>query len=120
MLVLAAAIVVVMAVVLLRSWLTSPQSPASNPGRSGLPGYETGTVNGMPAVFNADDRALCLNHQGHQICLRASGDLRPDLTQSLWPQGYRELLVDLAGRLELTKNLDSPEDWPDANQALPS
>jgi hypothetical protein len=103
-----------------RASVTIDVHPGTADVKPGLPGYETGTVNGMPAVFNADDRTLCLNHQSHQICLRASGDLRPDLTRSLWPQGYRELLVDLAGRLEVTKNLDSPEDWPDANQALPS
>lgn len=93
-------------------------SPGTAEVKPGLPGYEQATVAGLPAVFNATDKTLCLNDQGYQICIGASGGQPPDLTVSLWPAGQRELLVKVAESLKLAKNLGDTRQWTDANRAV--
>jgi hypothetical protein len=87
--------------------------------KPGTPGNWVGSVNGLPAVFDADARWLAFTTQGNEILLETHGNM-PNISRSRWSQAYRELLVDIAGRIELAEDLTSPADWPDANQALPS
>lgn len=78
----------------------------------GLPGWETDTINGVPAVPSARDGKLCLYTRGHTLCVEADDQEEPaDLTKSLWPAGRRELLVEVSGHLTLAKSLDGPTTW---------
>lgn len=84
-----------------------------------LPGWETDTIDGVPAVLSARDGKLCLNLRDHTLCITSEGGEPADLTKSLWPAGRRELLVSIAQDLTLAKKLDDPSAWFAANEALP-
>jgi len=98
--------------VLLRPGRTDPQP--------GVPGWESETIAGRPAVLYARDARLCLNLERHTACVEASPGDPEDLTRSLWAAGRRELLVDVAERLVLAEDLDDPATWWPANRALRS
>ncbi len=88
-----------------------------------IAGWETDTIAGMPAVLSARDARLCLNPPGtpsHTICIESGEGTPADLTKSLWPDGRRELLVQVAESLKLAKNFDDQRTWFDANDALPN
>lgn len=93
-----------------------------NPGRTeippGLAGWETETIGGRPAVLSARDARLCLNLERHTACIEASAGDPADLTTSLWAEGRREVLVDVAERLVLAEDLDDQNTWFPANRAL--
>lgn len=56
---------------------------------------------------------------GHTACIESGGGEPADLTNSLWPAGRRELLVDVAERLVFAKKIDDPVTWFPANRAIP-
>lgn len=96
----------------------------AEPGRTevppGLPGWETDTIRGIPAVLSARDARLCLNTDTTTACISVIDAGEPaDLTTSLWAAGRRELLVDVAERLVVAEDVDSPETWFPANRAIP-
>lgn len=94
-------------------------SPGPTEIPPGLPGWETDTIDGTPAVLSALDGRLCLNTRGHSVCIDAGSGQPADLTTSLWPAGRRELLVDVAKNLTLSRNLKDQSTWYRADQALP-
>ncbi len=84
-----------------------------------LAGWESDTVNGLPAVLSARDGRMCLNTQGHSVCVAAEGGEPADLTVSLWPVERRELLVEVADHLKLATDLGDAQTGWNANRALP-
>lgn len=94
-----------------------------SPGTTEIPpflaGWGSDTVNGLPAVLSARDGRLCLNTQGHSVCVVAEGGEPADLTVSLWPAGRRALLVEVADHLKLATDLTDDETGWNANRALP-
>lgn len=93
------------------------------PGTTEIPpylaGWESDTVAGLPAVLSARDGRLCLNTQGHTVCILAEGGEPADLTVSLWPAGRRALLVEVAQHLKLAADLADEKTGWNANRALP-
>lgn len=85
----------------------------------GIPGYETDTVRGYPAVLNAREGSLSLNVGDRTVRIVAEGGEPADRSVSLWAAGRRELLLDVAGRLKLA-NLTDSSTWYDANRAVDS
>jgi hypothetical protein len=85
-----------------------------------VPGWETETVAGRPAVLSARDAKLCLNTGSSTACIQATEGEPEDLTKSLWAAGRRELLLDVAKRLVLADDIDDTSTWFPANRALPS
>ena len=94
-------------------------SPGTTEAPPYLAGWESDTVNGLPAVLSARDGRLCLNTQGHTVCIAAEGGEPADLTVSLWPAGRRALLLEVADHLTLAKDLTGPRTGWNANRALP-
>ncbi len=94
-------------------------SPGTAEVPPGLAGWETDTVDGLPAVLSARDGTLTLNTQGHQVRIEASGGEPEDLTRSLWPRGRRALLVEIAESLRLAASLGDADTWFDATATLP-
>lgn len=93
------------------------------PGPTEIPPYQAGwesdTVRGLPAVLSARDGRLCLDTQGHSVCVVAEGGEPADLTVSLWPAGRRALLVEVAEHLESAPDLADRQTGWNANRALP-
>lgn len=94
-------------------------TPGTTEVKPGIPGQETVTVDGLPAVLSATEGSLCLDVRGYTACAVAGGGKAADLNVSLWPAGRRELLLEVAQHLSVVKHLDDPSRWPDANEALP-
>lgn len=84
-----------------------------------IPGWETDTVKGVPAVLSARDGKLCLNLTERTLCITSEGGEPADLTKSLWAAGRREMLMGIAQDLTVGPHLDDPSRWFPANQALP-
>lgn len=76
-------------------------------------------MNGLPAVLSARDGRMCLNTQGHSVCVAAEGGEPADLTVSLWPVERRELLVEVVDHLKLATDLGDAQTGWNANRALP-
>lgn len=95
-------------------------SPGQTEVPPGLAGWESDTINGVPAVLSARDGKLCLNLRDHTLCVTSEGGEPADLTTSLWAAGRREFLVGIAKDLTAAKNLNDPTTWFPANDALPS
>ncbi|WP_375424532.1 hypothetical protein [uncultured Friedmanniella sp.] len=100
-----------------------PMYISVNPGttevKPGIPGQETTTLDGRPAVLSATEGSLCMDDRGYAACIVTDRGEPADLNVSLWPAGRRELLLEVASHLRVTKHLDDPSRWPDANVALP-
>jgi hypothetical protein len=93
--------------------------PAKDAPKPGLPGVEQIMVNGHLATLRADKQILCFALAQRSLCVGVGRDDRttnPDLGR--WEPGTRELVIDLAKRLEFASDPADSATWFDANDAL--
>jgi hypothetical protein len=93
--------------------------PAKDAPQPGLAGVEQITINGRLATLRADKQTLCFALAERSLCIgvgREDRNDKPDLSR--WEPGTRELVIDLAKRLEIASNPADAATWFDANDAL--
>lgn len=85
----------------------------------GVPGWESDTINGTPAVLNANGETLFLNVQGHSVRVAGPGREHTAASEPLWLPGRRELLVQIAEDLTFASDFTDQSTWFEANKTLP-
>ena len=85
--------------------------------RPGQPGTTTETIAGYPAVLQAEWHKIQLDAGTYTIELTADGYQNG---QTEWVPGRKDLLIRLAGTLEIAPDLGDRATWFDAEEAVPN
>jgi hypothetical protein len=81
-------------------------------------GVEEIVINGRTARLRSESQTLCFALADRSLCVGVGRDDRANPDQRLWEPGARELVIDLAGRLEIAADPADSTTWFDASDAL--